>query len=105
MEKNKFLFLVGVSLLLPAVSLAQLQTYGSAPSILSMVHGIEMAAGAIFGGVAVVCFVVAGILFLTAAGDATKLSQARSAVLWGFAGVIVGIAAFSIIALISSIIS
>jgi len=70
-----------------------------------MIHGIEMAAGLIFGGVAVIMFVVAGVLFLSAQGEPEKLKQARAAVIWGVAGVIVGILAFSIIAVVISILT
>lgn len=64
-----------------------------------------MAAGLIFGGVAVICFLIAGVLFLTAKGEPEKIKQARSAIYWGVAGVVVGILAFSIIAIVSNILS
>jgi hypothetical protein len=70
-----------------------------------MIHGIEMAAGLIFGAVAVISFVIAGILFLTANGEPEKIKTARSAVIWGIAGVVVGILAFSIIAIVISILT
>jgi len=54
----------------------------------------------IFGVITVVCFVIAGVLFLTAAGDPQKLSQAKLAVIWGAVGVVVGIVAYSIIYLV-----
>lgn len=63
-----------------------------------------MATGLIFGCVAVICFVMAGVMFLTAQGQPEKLQQARSAVFWGVGGVIVGIVAFSIIAIVARII-
>lgn len=103
---KKILFLVLLcTLVLPSIALAQLHYYSSGISIKSMVHDIEMAAGLIFGAVAVISFVVAGVLFLTASGAPEKIQQARSAFLWGVAGVIVGIVAFSIIAIVSRIIS
>ena len=49
---------------------------------------------------AVICFVIAGILFLVSQGDPEKVTKARSAFLWGVAGVVVGVLAYTIIALV-----
>jgi len=70
-----------------------------------LVHNIEITAGFIFGAIAVIMFLVAGILFLTANGAPEKLQAAKSAFIWGIAGVVVGIIAFSIIAIVSSFIT
>jgi FtsH-binding integral membrane protein len=56
----------------------------------------------IFGGIAVVMFVVAGILFLTASGDPEKVKSARNAAIWGVAGIIVGILAYSIVKIVEN---
>ena len=110
MTKSK-LALVTLSILaLPVLALAQMQT--TAPggpgttigSLTQIVNDIENAMGLIFGAIAVICFLVAGILFLTAGGVPEKVAAARSAFLWGIAGVIVGIIAFSIVAIVSSMI-
>ena len=37
----------------------------------------------VFGGIAVIMFVTAGILFLTAMGQPEKVQAARSAFIWG----------------------
>ena len=79
---------------------AQLGNYGSPISLCQIIPNIETAVWVIFGLIAVVCFVIAGILFLTANGDAQKLATARSAVIWGIVGIIVGIVAFSILTII-----
>jgi len=50
----------------------------------------------IFVGFAVIMFLVAGFLFLTAQGDPGKVGAARQAILWGIIGVVVGVIAFSI---------
>lgn len=107
-----FLILLGV-LILPGypsgfVS-AQLVLYANgAPPVSNLyilVDNIEKAVGFVFGGIAVVCFVLAGVLFLTGQGEPEKIKTARSAVIWGVAGVIVGIVAFSIIAIVAHSIS
>jgi uncharacterized membrane protein (DUF485 family) len=104
MNKNIVLVTL-VVLFLPVAALAGLKSYGPSYSITGMVRSLEMAAGLIFGGVAVICFIMAGILFLTAQGQPDKLKAAKSAVIWGVAGVIVGILAFSIIAIVSAMLS
>jgi len=57
----------------------------------------------VFGGIAVISFVISGINFLTAFGNPAKIAQARQAFLWGVGGVIVGIFAYSAISVISKI--
>jgi len=98
-------------LILPFAALAQMETAApggpgtTVSSLTDLVHAIENAAGLVFGCIAVVCFIVAGILFLTAGGAPEKIQAARSAFLWGVAGVVVGIIAFSIIAIVGSMMS
>jgi hypothetical protein len=90
------------AMVLPVVAMAQpAVTIGSLQEVITK---LENALWIIFGGVAVICFVIAGILFLTAAGNPEKVQQARNAFLWGVAGVVVGIVAYSIIAIVSSVI-
>ena len=96
-------------LALPAVIFAQFHdiagTGGATVDITTVMHGAEYAAGFIFGAIAVICFVYAGIQFLTAQGAPEKLKTAKAAVLWGVVGVVVGLAAFSIIALVTAMIT
>jgi len=109
MIKKIFFLILSAVLLLPTLALAQLEQYApGAPqvgSLKELVHSIELATGFIFGFIAVICFVVSGILFLTAQGQPEKLSTARSSLIWGFVGVVVGIVAFSIIAIVGSFIT
>ena len=58
----------------------------------------------VFAAIAVVAFLTAGILFLTANGSADKIATARQAFLWGVVGVVVGIIAYSIISIVGSLI-
>ena len=111
MTKTKLaISLISLSiLLLPIAAVAQMSPTAngglvntSVSSLGSLVNAIENAAGLVFGCIAVICFVVAGILFLTAGGAPEKIQAARSAFLWGVAGVVVGIIAFSIIAIVGS---
>lgn len=68
-----------------------------------LIGRIETFMWLIFGGIAVIMFVIAGITFLTAQGDPEKVGTARSAFIWGVAGIVVAIVAYSILAIVSSI--
>ncbi len=93
------------SVALPIIALAQIG--GTPPTIsLSLTQigqKIASAAWIVFTIFAVVMFVIAGIMFLTASGDPEKILKARNAFLWGVAGIVVGIIAFTIITVVRSI--
>lgn len=73
-------------------------------SLQEIIDKILSAVWIVFTAIAVIALVVAGVLFLTAAGNPEKIAAARSALVWGVAGVVVGIVAYSIIAIVASII-
>lgn len=89
------------ALLLPVLAFAQPAV--NIGSLQQLVSSLENLIWIVFGLIVVIAFVTAGILFLTSSGQAEKIQTARSAFLWGVAGVIVGILAYSIVAIISSI--
>ena len=49
----------------------------------------------VFAGAVTIMFLYAGILFVTASGDPSKITKAKSAVMWAIIGTIVGIIAYS----------
>jgi len=110
MKKIKLTLASLSTLLLPVIAFAQMEQIApggpgtSVGSLQQLIHSIENAVGLVFGGLAVIMFVFAGIQFLTARGEPEKVQGARSSFLWGIAGVVVGIIAFSIIAIVGSII-
>jgi hypothetical protein len=110
MTKIKLTLVSLTILLLPVLALAQMESNApggpgaSVGSLQQIIHDVENAMGLVFGAIAVICFLVAGILFLTAGGVPEKVQAARSAFMWGIAGVVVGIIAFSIIAIVGSMI-
>lgn len=55
--------------------------------------------------IALVLFVIAGIQFMTAQGDPTKVASARLFVLWGVVGIVVAILAYSIVTIAGTFIS
>lgn len=92
-------------LILPVVTLAQVG--GSPPTLntnlTALGNNVANAAWIVFTVIVVIAFVMAGILFLTAAGSPEKIATARMAFLWGVAGVVVGILAFTMITVVRSI--
>lgn len=104
--KNKILALLSVAVLLSPVA-AFAQIGGTPPQIstdlTTLGNKIANAVWIVFTIVAVIMFVVAGIMFLTARGDPEKVAQARSAFIWGVAGVVVAILAFTIIQVVTKI--
>jgi hypothetical protein len=110
MKKIKITLASLSTLLLPVIALAQMEPNApggpgtSIGSLQQIIHAIENAFGLVFGGIAVIMFLIAGIYFLTAGGEPEKVQKARSAFMWGIAGVVVGIIAFSIVAIVSSFI-
>jgi hypothetical protein len=57
----------------------------------------------VFAGIAIIMFLVAGILFLTANGSPEKIGQARQAVIWGIIGIVVGILAGGIVSFVGTL--
>lgn len=92
---------------LPFLALAQIG--GTPPTVnLNLTQlgvNIANAMWIIFTVAAVVAFVVAGILFLTAGGQPEKVATARSAAIWGIVGVVVGILAYTIITIGTSLVN
>ena len=96
-------------LALPLMTLAVYNPLGNPTGsnfgdLTSVINNILGKLWVVFAAIAVVCFLVAGILFLTAGGQPEKVQAARSAFIWGVAGVVVGIIAYSIIAIAGSLI-
>jgi len=96
------LAVVGMAVL-PILALAQVG--GSAPgtfavSLESLGQMIVNQIWVVFTVLAIICLIIAGVLFLTSQGDPEKIAKARSALIWGIAGIVVGILAFTIIAVI-----
>jgi len=72
-------------------------------TLAKIIAGIKTSIWTIFAGMIVIMLVWAGIMFLTAAGDPEKLGRAKKAFMWGIVGVIVGIIAFSVEAIVIAI--
>jgi len=94
------------AMVLPFVAMAQIG--GNPPTIntdlVSLGNQIARGAWIVFTIIAVIAFVIAGVMFLVSGGDPDKIIKARQAFLWGVAGIVVGILAFTIITVVTSVI-
>jgi len=112
MNKTKIVSsLITISLVaLPIVALAQgggvynTQTPG-AVGLQQIINNIATFMWVIFGIVALIAFISAGILFLTAGGQPEKIAAARQSFIWGVAGVVVAVIAYSIVTIIRSFVT
>jgi hypothetical protein len=96
-KKILTLILLAAALSLPVV------THAMVNSIQSLSIAIANVAWVVFTAIAVICFIYAAILFLSAGGQPEKVQAAKSSFVWGVAGVIVGILAYSIINIVSNV--
>jgi len=76
---------------------------GAIGDIDSLYETIGNIAWKIFAIIALIAFVTAGILFLSAAGDPEKIKTARTAFIWGIVGIVVAILAFSIVTMVGNL--
>ena len=102
MNKKISYLAILATLILPFIANAQIKSYGGI-TLNRLIPNIESLAWTVFACIVVVCFVVAGVMFLTAQGEPEKVKAARSSFIWGVAGVIVGILAYSIERIITGI--
>lgn len=99
-------FLLLSAIFAPVLSLAYSIEAPSSKSVSlqGMMGKVADAVWYVFAGVAIIMFLVAGIIFLTANGSPEKIGQARNAVIWGIVGVVVGIVAGGIIKFVEGLI-
>ena len=92
---------------LPLLASAQFSNLPDTPTptvvdFCSIINLLLQITWVVFTAIAVISFVVAGILFVTSQGSADKVAAARGAVLWGVVGIVVGILAYVIISIVAS---
>ncbi len=112
--KNKkifYLFGIVLFLTLPLLSLAQQPqpTINNLPNGLTFDKLIEDIKDNVLNilwiiamAFVIIMFVLAGFKFLTAQGDPGKVAEARQSVIWGIAGAVVIVLAWSIIAIVKT---
>lgn len=95
---NKLIYpIVSAILLSPLASLAQWipstyeETKLPAGTIYGIIGNLMMWLLGIFGFIGIIGFVIAGIMYLTAAGSDDQITKAKAAMKWSLVGVIVGL--------------
>ncbi len=95
-KKVAYSMISGSLLLMPVLVSAQLTTPTGTglptSSVMDIISNIMYWLLAVVGIVGVIGFAIAGILYLTAAGDETRIGQAKSAMMYSIIGVIVALA-------------
>jgi len=102
-------FLAGaavIALTLPVAVLAQGNIIPPNPSgapagggngIYGILQGILTWAFTILGVLGVLAFVIAGLLYLTAAGDENRIKSAKSAMVFAIVGIVVGLVGYIVL--------
>lgn len=103
MSKRISFLILSISLILPSITLAQFTQPIMGVTLASLISTILTVFWIIATVFAVVCFVLSGIMFLTAMGDPAKIKIARNSVIFGAIGIVVAILAFSVVNIIDSI--
>lgn len=99
MKKNLLfsilLFVVGI-IVLPQIALAQPTTITQmVTNLASLISGI-----AVF--ITIACWIITGLLFLMAQGDPSKLTKAKTALIWAVVGTAVAILSATAVAIINN---
>ncbi len=74
-------------------------------SISDIISNVVMWALGIFGFIAIIGFVVSGIMYLTSAGDDAAMKKAKSAMYYSLTGVIVGLIGYIIVYAVHSMLN
>jgi len=72
-------------------------------SLAQVLYNLELYAWIIFATVAIIVFVFAGVLFISAQGDAEKLKTAKRAFVWGIIGAVLAILSYAIRAILANV--
>lgn len=106
MNKKSIISLVALGAMLLPLSAFAIILPGSAPAgalnLTTIFTAILNLLWVIFIGLAVIMFLVAGFQFVTAQGEPSELKKARDSMIWGVVGIIAGVVAFSLPAIVAN---
>ena len=95
-----------LSLCLPLIASAQVDTLvTSTDDVIRVLNNVANIIYAVLAGVVVIMFIWAGITFVTAEGDPTKMEKARNRVLYAVIGIVVGLLAAGVFWLIRELVA
>lgn len=81
-DKKFFLLLLAITALMPSVASAD-------TTLLGLVEGAKASLMALGGGLATIAFIVAGIMFLTATGNPSRMEIGKKALLAAVIGIVI----------------
>ncbi len=90
-----FIILLSFLNLADAVSIKNPLKY---ESFKALIGGITKAIAGLVGGIATIMFIIAGIYFLTSAGDPGRLETAKSCLKYAIIGTVIALSATAIVA-------
>ncbi len=90
-------------LALPVVAAAQIGEPSPPTDIIAILQTIKSIIWAAFTVFAIIMFIYAGILFFTAGGDPEKAAKAKSAVIFGVAGIAIAVLGYGIVQIVMGI--
>jgi hypothetical protein len=103
-NKGLVLFLLLAFLALPLFISAQVGVVGGQitldQAINRIINNIKLVFWVIAATIIVITFVLAGFKYLTAHGESSKVSDANKAVIWGLAGTVTVVLAWSVLSII-----
>lgn len=98
-----FFGFVGLALADNPIGITNPLAAGGVNSIGELLTKIVDGVGTIIAALGTIMIVVAGILFLTSAGDPTKMTNARKAFFYAIIGIAIGITAKTIVAVVKEV--
>lgn len=78
---------------------------GTSTPVLDILINFMEWALSIFGVVAIIAFIISGIQYLTATGDESRITTAKTNMKWSIVGVIVGLIGYIVITTIDAILN
>jgi hypothetical protein len=87
-------------LIIKAADSATISNPLSANNFTALLTNIATAVGTLIATLGVIMLIVAGIFYLTSAGNPERISTAKKALIYAIAGIVIGLAANAIVSII-----
>lgn len=100
-------FFAGAGVTLAAASGWNVSNYSNlglpSDTIYNIIEKVVMWALGIFGFIAIIGFVISGVMYLTSAGDDTAMKKAKNQMIWSLTGVVVGLIGMVIVITVNTL--
>jgi len=103
-RKNKIIIaLFSFLVIVPVLVFAQDPLIETGDDVIGIINNITNWLWRLFAAVAVLAFLIAGFMYVTAAGDSDKITKANNMVKYGIIGVVVALLSAGMVQLIESL--